>query len=274
MIGHDRKGGELRGKGEQDEIADGAVDPLRGLGRREAPDHFNRKVRKRFRIKDKTERGEERKLKADIPNIQRIPDAHQRGHNEKRNDPGLPASNLAREKPKSAHDGGAHHRRLRADEEGIKEDHDHGNDRAAPRTKPAAEQGGEYSGDDGNVETRDGDDVRCTGIFEGLLNILWQACIHAEQDARQQRRFGVGKDAVNIFKRSFFEGIHGFENKITASFGKKSRFCDGHIGINIFRSQIITIGEFLVFGRRSQFAAQTQGLPIMIVLIRRDARQN
>ena len=40
-----------------------------------------------------------------------------------------------------------------------------------------------HGGDDGNIEARNGDDVRCTGILESLLERLGEARVYAQQDA-------------------------------------------------------------------------------------------
>ena len=56
----------------------------------------------------------------------------------------------------------------------------------------------------GVIKSGDGDDMRCPGSLEGLLNGLRDAGFHAEQNSGKQRSFGIRKDAVDGRQRPRF----------------------------------------------------------------------
>src|SRR5687767_3143704 len=128
-----------------------------------------RELRKWVCIKNQAKRGKEGKLKANVPNIQRIPHTHQECHCQKGVQRGLTAPDLLCEKSEAAHDGSAHHCCISTNKNCIKNNPDYGQERATPRTDKSAEKCNEQTGDDADVEAGDGNNVGSASILERLL---------------------------------------------------------------------------------------------------------
>ena len=145
---------------------------------------------KAISIQDQAKRGKEGKLKANIPEHERIEGGHEGAHERQRVQAHLPAPDLHGEEGKRAHERGAHDGRVRADEEGIERNAEHGSQRAAARAEQAAEDQHKDAGDDGNIEAGDGNDMRGAGILERLLQRPRQTGVNAQQNTRQQEASG------------------------------------------------------------------------------------
>ena len=120
----------------------------------------------------------------------------------------------------------------------------------APRraSKQAAEEEDEQSGNDGDVETGNGNDMGCAGVFVGLLQGGGQAVIVSEQDACQERGFRFREDAVNVVDGMFFEGSKPAAGTgLPAREGQERGSGIRHVGQDTLAGQVVLVGEILVF---------------------------
>ncbi len=170
-----------------------------------------------------------------------------------------------------SHQRGTEHCPVRADEQGVEKNPDDSHHCAIPFAKDVFEDGKENPRDDGDVETRDGDDVRRACVLECGLKFLRHACVHAEQNPRQQGRFGIVIQAIGIFEQLRFEFVNKPKEEVPAVAWQGGDLESGHGRVDALPRKIIAVGKFLVLGRSLQTATHPHPLTVFIIRKRRGA---
>ena len=221
----------------------------------------------RLAVEDEAEGGGETELEAHVLQVVGVEERHERRNREEGDEAVLAAAKMTGKQGGQSHDRGAHHGRVRADQQGVEADADGRGHRAAARAEQPAKEGQEQFRDDGNVKSRNSDDVRSAGIFEVLLQVGGQAAIHAEQDARQQRGFRVREQKMNGGKGFLFERVQpGGEN--VAIFPRQGGDVRaGHGRVDALAGEVVAVGEILVFRRGLEFAAQADDIAVCVILV-------
>ncbi len=241
VIGHDGNCSQLRGQREEHELREQTGGLFGGGGWKVARDDTPGKGREWRGIQDQPQRGKERKLKTHVPYIQRIPNAHQRRHRQQGVKRHLPAPHLPCQQRQAAHHCCAHHGRFGPNQKGIEHNTRDGRVRPTPIAEELAKEGKEDARDDADIETRNRNDMRRTSVLKGLLQPVCKAGIHAEQNARQQGRFRVGEQAIDIFKRTLLEGVQSRNDRVATFLRQDRHLSIGHIRVDTLRREIIAV---------------------------------
>ncbi len=101
-----------------------------------------------------------------------------------------------------------------------------------------------------------------------------QTGIHAEQDAGQQGGLRVEEEPVDVSKRGGFPGIYQAQEGCTA-LSRQQRYGGGrHVAADALAREVLAIVEVLIGWRRFEATAQADRIPVVKLLIGRDARQD
>ena len=218
-------------------------------------------------VEDETEGGGETELEAHVLQVVGVEERHERRDREEGDEAVLAAAKMAGKQGGQSHHSRAYHGRVRADQQGVEDDADGRKGRAAPFTEDTAEDREEQRGDDGNVEAGDGDDVRSAGILEVLLQVGWQAAIHAKQDASQERGFRVREEQVDGGKGFLFERVQPGGENVAVFPRQGGDVRAGHGRVDALAGEVVAVGEILVFRWGLEFAAQADDFAVCVILV-------
>ena len=97
----------------------------------------------RLAVEDETEGGRETELEAHVLQVVGVEERHERRNREEGDEAVLAAAKMTGKQGGQSHDGGAHHGRVRADQQGVEADADGRGHRAAARAEQPAKEGQE-----------------------------------------------------------------------------------------------------------------------------------
>jgi hypothetical protein len=66
-------------------------------------------------------------------------------------------------------------------------------------------------------------------VLEGLLQVIGETRIHAEENTCEQGRLGVGKHVIDVIERSIFERIQRRKDGIPSVTRQNRYFGIGHV---------------------------------------------
>ncbi len=137
------------------------------------------------------EGGQKAELEANVPECERVERGHQQAGGEQRDDRQAAPVQVVRQGYQQAHDCGAHHGGVGADEQGVEDDARHDRiERPALADQPA-KGGGHDASDDRYIKSRDDDDMTGTCLVELIVQVPVDPGLDAQEDAGQQRGLGL-----------------------------------------------------------------------------------
>jgi len=192
MPGDERQRHHLRRQGVKEVLAERRGDLLRLVFGQAFLQQVQRPLPQWFGEEHQPQRGGEGELEAHVPGQIRVEQAHERGGERQRVEPGLPAPNEVTAKGADRHHRRTHHRSAASHEDRVQGDEQRGKRRRPVAVEQAIEDPHEEESQHRHVEPRNGDDVRRAGLLVGFLLAGGQVLIQPQQDAGEQPGLGLG----------------------------------------------------------------------------------
>ena len=120
----------------------------------------------------------------------------------------------------------------------------------APRRcpEPARKQASEQPGNDGDIETGDGNDVRRAGGVVGLAQVSGDPALDAEQDAGQQGSLRFGEDGPQHAVGAGAVGVDGAQQSVASAVANALDKCACHQAVDALACQVVAVVEVRELG--------------------------
>ena len=262
VVGDQRQGQDLRGQGDDQRVVEEAGQRLGRAGGQQPGHQPLEPFGHRRGKEDQAEGGQKAELEADVPQRQRVERGHHQAGDEQRDERQAAPVQVVRQGHQQAHDCGAHHGGVGADEQGVEDDPRHDRIERPALADHPAEGGRHDAGDDRDVKSRDDDDVAGARVVELIVQVPVDAGFDAQEDAGQQRGLRLRQQLRDDLLPAFTEPIQ--RGPDAASLVARE---DGHFGaldqrVYPLASEIGFVVEVIEDGRRFQPALHHQAVAI------------